>query len=67
MEIEFKRYVAFSDMSLSEIAKQICVSRQNCDNWIRRGTPVYVDVDPNNFNDINLVFRVNCIYEKPDA
>ena len=64
MEIEFKRYVAISDMSLSEIAKKIGVTRQNCDNWIRRGTPVYVDVDPDKFDDIKTVFRVNSIYEK---
>ena len=60
--MSFKRYVAISDRTVAEIAKSIGVTRQNCDNWIRRGTPIFVGIDPDKFECIKTVHRKHDIY-----
>jgi len=63
--MKFKRYVGISDRNLTDIAASIGESRQNCDNWIKRESPVFVEIDPAKFETIKRVYRVNEIYKRP--
>lgn len=65
MEMTFKRYVAISERTLTDIAISIGESRQNCDHWVRRESPVFVDIDPDKFESIKRVYRVKEIYSRP--
>ena len=62
MEIRFKHYVAASDRRLSDISKEIKQSRQNCEHWINRDSPMYVEVNPEKFEKIIKVYRMEVIY-----
>lgn len=65
MEMTFKRYVSISERSVAAIADSIDESRQNCDNWLRREYPIFVEIDPEGFESIKRVFRVNELYTRP--
>jgi len=65
MKLTFKRYVAISERNLTDIAISIGQSRQNCDNWVSRDIPIFVVIDPDQFESIKEVYRKTDLYTRP--
>lgn len=67
MEMTIKRYVYISERSKPEIWKEIKVSRQCLENWLTRDTPVFVEIDPKEFEKVIRVYRREILYSSATA
>lgn len=65
--MKFKRYVSISERSVADIAKEIGEDNpQTCHNWIGRNSPVFVEIDPEEFETIKEVYRKTVLFTRKD-
>ncbi|MBL4574459.1 MAG: hypothetical protein JKY86_15500 [Gammaproteobacteria bacterium] len=66
MKVKFKHYVASSDRSLAKIAESLGMSQQRCNNWMSRNSLVYVEIQPDRFEDIISVDKAVNYYKRDE-
>lgn len=67
MEMALKQYVAVSERTRADIRQEVGVSRQCFDHWLQRDNPVYVEINPRNFEYIVHCYRREDIYVSATA
>lgn len=64
MKVKLQTYVHESTRSIAEIAKELGVSEQRVNNWLRRKNPIFVKISPTRWEKIQEVTKEKRLYPK---